>query len=86
MTSATTSVSAVPVPRLCKKYTRSERACLCSPGYALKCIVPRLKIIQDVNEHVYTVPGTSWNTRYPDWVRNIHVVNGHGYTFPGEVK
>jgi len=43
-------------------------------------------IIQDVNEHVYTVPGTSWNTRYPDWVRNIHVVNGRGYTFPGEVK
>ena len=42
MTSATTSVSAVPVPRLCKKYTRSERACLCSSGYALKCIVPRL--------------------------------------------
>jgi len=39
-----------------------------------------LKIIQDVNERVYTVPGTYWNTRYPDCVRNIHVVNGRGYT------
>jgi len=27
---------------LCKIYTRSERACLCRSGYALKCIVPRL--------------------------------------------
>jgi len=42
MTSATTSVSAVPVPSCVKKYTRSERACLCSSGYALKCTVPRL--------------------------------------------
>ena len=25
-----------------------------------------LKIIQDVNERVYIVPGTYWNTRYPD--------------------
>ena len=39
---ATTSVSAVPVPRLCKEYTISERECLCSSGYALKCIVPIL--------------------------------------------
>ena len=36
------SISAVPVPRLCKKYTISERQCLCSSGYALKCIVPIL--------------------------------------------
>ena len=32
-----------------------------------------LKIIQDVNERVYTVPGMQWNTRYPDCVRNIHL-------------
>jgi len=36
-----------------------------------------------VSEHVYTVPGTYWNTRYPDCVRNIRVVNGRGYTLPG---
>jgi len=36
-----------------------------------------------MNEHVYTVLGTYWNTRYPDFIRNIHVVNGHGYTLPG---
>jgi len=43
-----------------------------------------LKIIQDVNKRVYTVPGTYWNTRYPsDCVRNIHVVNGRGYMLPG---
>jgi len=36
-----------------------------------------------VNEQVYTVPGTYWNTRYPDCVTNIHVVNGRGYTLPG---
>jgi len=39
MTSATTSVLCVRVPRLCKKYT-SER--LCRSGYAVKYIVPRL--------------------------------------------
>ena len=69
----------VPVPRLCNKYTRTEQACLCSSGYALKCIVPRLfENYKDVNEHVYIVPGTYWNTRYPD-VRNTHVVNGRGH-------
>ena len=32
----------VRIPRLCKKYTRSERARLCRSGYVLKYIVPRL--------------------------------------------
>jgi len=39
--------------------------------------------MQDVYERVCTVPGTYWNTQYPDCVRNIHVVNGHGYTLLG---
>jgi len=39
--------------------------------------------MQDVNERVHTVPGTYWNTLYPDSVRNIHSVNGRGYTLPG---
>jgi len=47
--------------------------------------VPRLcENIQEVNERaIYTVPGTHWNTLYPDCVRNIHVVNRRGYTVPG---
>ena len=36
-----------------------------------------------MNERVYTVMGTYWNTLYPDCVRNIHAVNGHGYTVSG---
>jgi len=39
---ATTPVSAVWVPRLCKKYTRSKWACFCTSGYAMKYNVPRL--------------------------------------------
>ena len=42
--------------------------------------VPGLcKNIQELNERIYTVLGTHWNTRYPDCVRNIHVVNARGY-------
>ena len=43
----------------------------------------RVKNIQEMNEHVCAGLGTHWNTRYPDCVRNIHVVNGRGYTLPG---
>jgi len=36
-----------------------------------------------VNDRVYTVLGVHWNTLYPDCIRNIHAVNGRGYTLPG---
>ena len=61
MTSATTSVSAVPIPRVCKKYTRSERRVYAVLGTYWNALYPDcLKIIQDVNERVYTVLGTYW--------------------------
>jgi len=42
-----------------------------------------VKSIQEENDRVYTVLGTHWNALYPDCVRNIHAVNGRGYTVPG---
>jgi len=36
-----------------------------------------------VNDGVHTVLGTQWNTLYPDCIRNLHAVNGRGYTLPG---
>ena len=36
-----------------------------------------------MNDRVYTVLGRHWNTLYPDCIRNIHAVNGHGYTVLG---
>ena len=43
-----------------------------------------LKIIQDMNERVYTVPGMYWNTRYPDCVKNIQEVNERVYAVLGK--
>jgi len=42
-----------------------------------------VKGIQEKNDCVYTFLGTHRNTLYPDCIRNIHAVNGHGYTVPG---
>ena len=38
-----------------------------------------MKSIQEEIDRVYTVLGKHWNTLYPDCIRNIHAVNGHGY-------
>jgi len=82
MTSATTSVSAVHVPRLCKNIQEVNEHVYAVLGTHWNRLYPDcLKIIQDMNECVYTVPGTHWNTWYPDCVRNV--VNGHGYMVPG---
>jgi len=82
MTSATTSVSAVHVPRLRKNIQEVNEHVYAVLGTHWNRLYPDcLKIIQDMNECVYTVPGTHWNTWYPDCVRNV--VNGHGYMVPG---
>ena len=74
----------VPVPRLCNKYTRTERACLCSSGYALKCIVPRLFEIYTRCEWA-CLHSSGYVLEYTvnRYVRNIHVVNGRRYTLLG---
>ena len=77
---STTSVSAVPVPRLCKNIQEVNERVYAVLGPARNALnLYCLKNMQDESEHVYTVPGTYWNTRYPDCVRNIRVVNGRGY-------
>ena len=59
-------------------------SCAVAPANLLRlCEYPDcVKNIQELKEHVYTVPDTHWNTLYPDCARNIHVVNGRGYTVP----
>jgi len=60
MTSATTSVSAVPVPRLCKKNIQeaNKRVCAVLGTHSNELYPDCLKVIQDVNERGYTVSGT----------------------------
>jgi len=80
MTSATTSVKVVHVPRWGKNIQEVNEHVYAVLRTHWNTLYPYcLKITQDVNQCVYTVPGTHWNTWYPDCVRNIHAVNGRGY-------
>jgi len=83
MTSATMSVSAVPVPKLCKKYkkwtsvfmqfwVRIEMHCT---QIVWKLYKMWMSVFRQFRVRIgIQIP------RYPDCVRNIHVVNGRGYT------